>query len=619
MEVRGWVCGAVVAALAWSAPAAADPIPQSAPKGQIPDFVGGPATSQPISIGDAPPPPRHPFMAPNDRSNIHDDAYQTDTADGQGPLGRDMETLSQAELGDCGSLTFDSQGRVETVCVGLARPVLRLLDPRTLDDLASFDLPPRQGVGSGGIFTDFSGGGYFYLDNRDRAIVVTTTRHLFVIGQTPGPGFAVEHDYDLTSKVPDSDKLFATMPDWSGRIWFVTRNGIVGTVDQGNGAVRTLDTHEPIGNSFAVDEKGAVYIVTDGALYRFEAADDGTPKAVWREVYANDHTTKSGQTEAGSGTTPTLMGNDYVSITDNADPMDVVVYKRGRSVRGSREVCSVPVFEKGQGSTDNSLIGTARSMVVENNFGYAGPQSTIGGSTVPGVWRVDIDADGRGCHVVWRSDERSPTVVPKLSLENGLVYLYTKDPDPQQDDPWYLTAIDFRTGRTVYKVHVGNGFGFNNNYAPVSLGPDGTAYVGVLGGLTAIRDQVPPARVRRPGDEGAASRRRPLVALGLRGLSRRRARAIRHLTPRRGPTAAPFIRCARHDIRAVIAGPDRRRVRRVEYRLTRHRRVVRSRRPLRPLRIRRRGLIAGRSYLLVALLRMRDGRSSTRTRTFRAC
>jgi hypothetical protein len=617
MGVRSCVCGAVVAVLAWTAPAAADPIPQSPPKGQIPDFIGGPANPQPISIGNAPPPPRHPFMAPNDRSNIHDDAYQTDTADGQGPLGHDMETLSQAELGDCGSLTFDSQGRVETICVGLARPVLRLLDPRTLEDLASMDLPTRQSF-SPDFFRDFSGGGYFYLDNQDRAVTVTYPRHVLVIGQTPGPGFAVQHDYDLSGQVPSSDKLFATMPDWSGRIWFVTRNGIVGTIDQGNGSIKTLDTHEPIGNSHAVDEEGGVYIVTDAALYRFEAAADGTPKVVWREVYANDHTTKSGQTEAGSGTTPTLMGNDYVSISDNADPIDVVVYKRARSVSGSRMVCSVPVFAKGQGSTDNSLIGTARSMVVENNFGYTGPSSTIGGSTVPGVWRVDVDAKGKSCRVVWRSNERSPTLVPKLSLENGLVYLYTKEPDPNQDDPWYLTAVDFRTGRTVYKVHVGNGFGFNNNYAPVSLGPDGTAYVGVLGGLAAIRDKVPPARVHRPGDEGAASRRRPLVALGLRGLSRRRISQVRRLR-RRGPTAAPFIRCARHDIRAVLAGPDRRRVRRVEYRLTRHRRVVRARRPLRPLRIRRRGLIRGRSYRLQALLTMRDGRTATRTRTLRAC
>ncbi len=30
--------------------------------------------------------------------------------------------------------------------------------------------------------------------------------------------------------------------------------------------------------------------------------------------------------------------------------------------------------------------------------------------------------------------------------------------------------------------------GWVNNYAPVTIRPDGTAYVGVLGGLTLFRD-----------------------------------------------------------------------------------------------------------------------------------
>jgi hypothetical protein len=43
-----------------------------------------------------------------------------------------------------------------------------------------------------------------------------------------------------------------------------------------------------------------------------------------------------------------------------------------------------------------------------------------------------------------------------------------------------------RTGRTVYRRLAGTGYGFNNNYAPVTLGPDGTAYVRVLGGVVAF-------------------------------------------------------------------------------------------------------------------------------------
>jgi hypothetical protein len=37
-------------------------------------------------------------------------------------------------------------------------------------------------------------------------------------------------------------------------------------------------------------------------------------------------------------------------------------------------------------------------------------------------------------------------------------------------------------------VYAGSGLGFNNNYAGLAIGPDGTAYLGVTGGLIALRD-----------------------------------------------------------------------------------------------------------------------------------
>jgi hypothetical protein len=244
---------------------------------------------------------------------------------------------------------------------------------------------------------------------------------------------------------------------------------------------------EPIGNSFAVDEQGGVYIVSDAALYRFEARP-GRVKTIWRARYANIGVAKPGQSEKGSGTTPTLMGKRLVAITDNADPMDVVVFKRARKVKGRRRVCRQPVFAKGASDTDQSLIATPRSMVAENNYGYSGPSSVMQGkTTTPGLARVNLDRGG-GCHVAWTSGEAAPSVVPKLALGAGLVYTYTKGTDSH--DPWFLTALDFRSGRTVYKALAGSGLGYNNNYAPVTLGPDGTAYVGTLGGLVAMRDDI---------------------------------------------------------------------------------------------------------------------------------
>ena len=470
---------ALAAACAPTPAAAAVPIPEGPDASTLPVFIGAPAKPHPISGTTT---PQNPFMAPNGRSNLHDDAYMTDSYPQSGPLGHAVQRTSTFLGRECASTAFDARGRLVTVCVGLDGPQLQLIDPHTLDTVALFPLPPR--IPSGGSpFTDFSGGGYFYLDNQDRAIVPTTTGHIWVVGESSN-GFALERDYDVTSAVPLGDKIESALPDWSGRIWFVSAKGVVGYVDPGSGAVRSLDTGEPIGNSFATDETGGVYVVTNSALYRFDAGGAGAPQVTWRSTYPNDGTSKPGQTEVGSGTTPTITG-PYVAITDNADPIDIAVFRRS----GGSLVCTQPLFQKGQSDTDQSLIAAGNSLVAEDNYGYSNPLATEnGGSTAPGLERVDIASSGSDCHTVWHSDERAPSVVPKVSLAAGLVYTYTKEPRSDGKDAWYFTALDFRSGRTVFKRLAGEGLGFNNNYAPVTLGPDGTAYVGVLGGLVALRD-----------------------------------------------------------------------------------------------------------------------------------
>src|SRR4051812_3114859 len=195
-------------------------------------------------------------MAPNGKSELHVDAFQTDAHTAPGPLGKGITTTSTFHGADCASVTFDSRGRIVVVCVGLQGPStggagLYMLDPRTLGELARMDLPGRQpGVGTD-LFTDFSGGGYFYLDDQDRAVIPTTTRHIWVVREAgPTPGFQLQRDYDLTGAVPSGDKIISALPDWSGRLWFASKAGIVGTVNPATGAVRSMDTHEKIGNSF---------------------------------------------------------------------------------------------------------------------------------------------------------------------------------------------------------------------------------------------------------------------------------------------------------------------------------------------------------------------------------
>jgi hypothetical protein len=53
----------------------------------------------------------------------------------------------------------------------------------------------------------------------------------------------------------------------------------------------------------------------------------------------------------------------------------------------------------------------------------------------------------------------------------------------------------------VYRVLTGTGVRYDNNWAAITLGPDGTAYVGVLNGLIRVSDSAPapePAREKAP-------------------------------------------------------------------------------------------------------------------------
>src|SRR5436190_10598639 len=186
MKLRLTAAAVGLTALAAAVAQAATPIPEGPDAGSAPTFIGSPATPHPISTAL---PPTHPFMAANGRSNIHVDAYQTDANSWAGPLGKTMQRVSTFLSSDCASVTFDTAGRIVTICVGLSGPKLYMLDPKTLDTLATFDLPPRQ-PGASNPFSDFSSGGYFYLDNQDRAVIPTTTRHIWVVSETSGaPGF----------------------------------------------------------------------------------------------------------------------------------------------------------------------------------------------------------------------------------------------------------------------------------------------------------------------------------------------------------------------------------------------------------------------------------------------
>src|SRR5687767_13197273 len=233
--VTALVCFLCLSATALAQGVPAVPIPQD-PRDleAVDDFVGEPARPKALNTFDVPP---HPFMAANGDSNLHNDAYQTDAYQRMGPLGKDMSVTSTFHVADCASVTFDSEGRIVTICVGPEGPRLILMDPVTLETLAVHPLPPRSGAGTGsGIFTDFSGGGYFYLDHEDRAVMPTNNRQIWVVGFN-GTTFQLTRAHDLTTTIPPGDNIVSVLPDWAGNYWFITVRGMIGTVNRESGVV----------------------------------------------------------------------------------------------------------------------------------------------------------------------------------------------------------------------------------------------------------------------------------------------------------------------------------------------------------------------------------------------
>ena len=419
--------------------------------------------------------PQHPHLAANGKSSMHNDGWATDAYSWAGPVGKDVEVTSALYgILECATVAFDSHGQIVGLCGDISGPSLHLISPETLRILKTRGLPRRMPSNQSRL-KDLCGGAYFYLDEHDQAVVATTDARIAVFETK---GLTQVASYPVS--VPKGDCLIALMPDWQGRIWYATRHGQVGWVAPGTSKHGEFQVKGTIANSLAVDSK-ALYVVSDHEMVRVRT-DGPRPRLDWSTSYDRGTENKVGQLSQGSGTTPTLIGDNKLAITDNASPrMRVLVLDR----RTGKVTCKVPVFARGSSATENSLVGVGDWVFVENNEGYAGPWSTLlGQAASPGIARVDTKA----CKLSWTAQVSAPTSVPKASAATGLLYVYEKQPNLWGVNAWYLTAIDMRTGKRAFRVRTGIGTLFNNHYAAISLAPDGSAYIATLAGMIKVKD-----------------------------------------------------------------------------------------------------------------------------------
>lgn len=431
------------------------------------------ATAPAASAALGPLQPANPFTAPTGAATMHGDSGSSDVTPFPGPgagPGLPVRTIGLGAA--CAAIVIGRDGRPVALCTRQSdrAPVVHLLDPDSGASVASLALP------AGSLF----GGVYTYADDRDRLVLATGQGRLLRIAHEPaGSGWALRivSDVDLSPALRAScagtlcGGVVGIAPDWQGRVWIATAEGTAGTIDPTSGRVRLLRLGhgETVANSIS-SAPHATAIVTTHALYELDVAADGRPRVLWRAPYDRGPFRKPGQLSQGSGATPTYFGpvhgTEYLAIVDNADPRaNLIVYDAlaSRRDRVPRPICRIPVLPAGASGSENSPIGSGRSVIVASTYGYpypaypadAGPLApgVRDGQFAGGMTRIDLNPDGRGCHEVWSNAIRS-AAVPKLSLADGLVYTTVRSGPLGGDgaatsplDRFAFAAVDAATGR----------------------------------------------------------------------------------------------------------------------------------------------------------------------------
>jgi hypothetical protein len=433
--------------------------------------------------------PVNPFMSIGGGAAVHNDAESSDASPKTGPGTGGVVTVPTFSGTTCPTILQGEDGALIGYCLddpSTFRPSLRLLDPQSLTVLASLPLPPT------GQFDV-----YLYVDEQNRVVVADGRGHILRVTHSKDTNgiwhMNVLNDWDVSGALrcapsPSCDYVVSVLPDWTGRIWFSSTNGTVGTLDPGSGVVHSvpLPTGERVTKPISASPVGTA-VASDHALYLYRAALDGTPQLVWRQTYDRGSGSKPGQLADGTGTAPTFFGPDgdrYVTIVDNASPREHLLVYRVDADSNHRTICSVPLFTDGASATDNTSIGVGSSVIVSNTYGYNFQDLTTPAQTPGGLVRINVRPDESGCDTAW-SNPVAVAAAPKLSVADGLVYTVDRKVSGSTAD-YALTAVDSASGRTLAADSLGSGPAFETLQFGGVMAAAGAYYQATITGILRI-------------------------------------------------------------------------------------------------------------------------------------
>lgn len=429
-------------------------------------------------------------------------------------------------------LLWDSRGRLTagTTCPGGnggRKNCIASLDSDSLAILGSWDVPEEI------LFN-----GLTYMSLKDDLIVIPGPEYGYELHRN-GSEINLSRKIDFRDELPNGSILPNMAYDGLGNLWFT--NGGPSSGDGGapgsessvtavfgfigpDGSNDTLKLENSvIENSIAVNND-TVYAITGpagandhvnatGNVYALRASPYGV-EIVYNATYDAGDGIKADGVSRGCGSTSSLLGDEYVAITDNAnDHVNLVIFPQAKANQPDVDispVCKVPLFSPGESANEGAVLahfdGTTYSVAIVNFYNIPRPFWFVD-SDIPlngnwnnvsgmggGLTRVDITPQQDGsvkCSVRWNDEKSKDTSLPTLSTTTGLLYNYVQDWETADEEGlyvWYMVAYDWETGEEVWRYRVGAGGAYNSNLQVTALGPDGCVWIMVVGGVVKVCD-----------------------------------------------------------------------------------------------------------------------------------
>jgi len=365
------------------------------------------------------------------------------------------------------------------------------------------------------MFRDLAGV-YTMVDRDNRFYVGLKRGAIAVYGDGGSADSPIEKKGEYVLPAPISGNLIGINMTFDGWIIVATEHGYVVAISRDLKQSRFVklehseraaeDSTRPgygwIRNSFAIDERGGIYVASREHLHKVVWTGDklsiDARDGAWCEPYSNT----SGD---GTGSTPALMGfgdeDHLVAITDGDVRMNLTLFWRDAVPPGSQRIVadgkpSRVNIEPLRPQSEQAVVVSGYGALVVNNTPRNVPWylpkqarplliSFLGSNPRHQPFGVEKFIWNPATHRLddaWTNpDVSSPNGVPMLSLGSGEVYLVGA-----RDNRWTLEAINWESGRSDFRYTIG-GSRYNNLFSGVILDAQGRPIYGTTWGRVRLR------------------------------------------------------------------------------------------------------------------------------------